>query len=292
MRLENLHNCCGNRQEESTKQFSTKIQIPKIYRKPSLFAPKKYNNSVPNVKRNREAPSQNEDSANYLKNQLKMHQNILDLEKRLGTSIVQKNGQRKLGPPPNWVGPPPGPGCEIFVGKLPRDIYEDAIYPLFSRVGKIYEVRLMMNFSGTNRGFCFIMYETQEAAQRAVRELNNYEIIPNWFIGVVISVNNCRLHITDLPQTVSAKKLVQKIWPVCEDIDRIYVFQSIYNPLTRHALIEFNTHRSAAMARRQLLPERSKFFDRNEVKIEWAHPKMIIGNVVSDYQTNFVPKKV
>jgi hypothetical protein len=28
------------------------------------------------------------------------------------------------GPPPDWNGPAPGKGCEIFVGKVPRDAYE------------------------------------------------------------------------------------------------------------------------------------------------------------------------
>ena len=28
------------------------------------------------------------------------------------------------GPPPNWIGPPPCKGCEVFIGKVPRDVYE------------------------------------------------------------------------------------------------------------------------------------------------------------------------
>ena len=34
------------------------------------------------------------------------------------------------GPPPGWEGPPPGKGCEIFVGKVPRDCYEDELVPV------------------------------------------------------------------------------------------------------------------------------------------------------------------
>ncbi len=34
------------------------------------------------------------------------------------------------GPPPGWEGPPPGRGCEIFVGKVPRDCYEDELVPV------------------------------------------------------------------------------------------------------------------------------------------------------------------
>ena len=35
------------------------------------------------------------------------------------------------------------------------------------------------------------------------------------------------------------------------------------------------------MARRRLLPERNNFFDKSEVRIEWAHPRTSITNVVS-----------
>lgn len=38
-----------------------------------------------------------------------------------------------------WEGPPPPRGCEVFIGKIPRDMYEDELVPVFERAGKIYE---------------------------------------------------------------------------------------------------------------------------------------------------------
>lgn len=68
-------------------------------------------------------------------------------------------------------------GSEVFVGKLPRDCFEPEIVPVFEKVGKIYELRLMMDFSsGTNRGYCFVHFSTPAEAEHAVEELNNYEI--------------------------------------------------------------------------------------------------------------------
>lgn len=61
-------------------------------------------------------------------------------------------------PAPGWEGPPPPRGCEVFVGKIPRDIFEDQLVPLFELVGKIYEFRLMMEYSGQNRGYAFVTY--------------------------------------------------------------------------------------------------------------------------------------
>lgn len=71
---------------------------------------------------------------------------ILTLMRETGCNILQENGQRKFGPPPDWQGPPPPKGCEIFVGHLPRTVFEDELVPLFSRIGMIYQLRLMMDF--------------------------------------------------------------------------------------------------------------------------------------------------
>ena len=48
-----------------------------------------------------------------------------------------KNGQRIYGgPPPDWKGSYPAKGSEIFVGKVPHDIFEDEIVPIFEQVNK------------------------------------------------------------------------------------------------------------------------------------------------------------
>ena len=71
---------------------------------------------------------------------------LVELEKKTGYSLMQTNGQRKCGPPPDWIGPPPSKGSEVFIGKIPRNCYENELFPLFARIGKIYELRLMMDF--------------------------------------------------------------------------------------------------------------------------------------------------
>ncbi len=82
-------------------------------------------------------------------------------------------GQRKYGgPPPDWTDPPPPPGCEIFVGKIPKEIYEDELIPLFEKVGKIWDLRLMMDsLNGYSRGYAFVTYCNKDDAQNAVQEV-------------------------------------------------------------------------------------------------------------------------
>ena len=59
---------------------------------------------------------------------------------------------------------------QIFVGKIPRDLFEDELVPLFEKAGPIWDLRLMMDpLSGLNRGYAFVTFCTKEAAQQAVK---------------------------------------------------------------------------------------------------------------------------
>lgn len=61
---------------------------------------------------------------------------------------------------------------EVFVGGLDRDTNEVDLRDVFSQVGDITEVRLLMNpMTNKNKGFAFIRFATVEQARRALNEL-------------------------------------------------------------------------------------------------------------------------
>lgn len=103
---------------------------------------------------------------------------IAQLMTRTGYTIYQQNNQRRYGPPPGWTGPPPKRGCEIFIGKIPRDCFEDELVPVIETAGPVYEMRLMMdhNYCGMNRGYAFVVYCKAQDAKKAIKLLNEYEI--------------------------------------------------------------------------------------------------------------------
>ncbi|XP_048509569.1 uncharacterized protein LOC105693572 isoform X1 [Athalia rosae] len=220
-----------------------------------------------------------------VEDQVKTSKLVLQLVTDSSFNMTQINGQRKLGgPPPGWVGPPPGPGCEVFVGKLPRVLYEDEIYPTFRRMGEVYEIRLMMDFSGTNRGYCFVMYGKSEYATRAIKELDNFEIRPGRKIGVVASINNCKLFVGQLPPDISSETIIRKVYEITDDVGQVAVYRTVKNQ-AKYALISYKTHRGAAMARRRLVPERTTLFEGAEVSIDWAHPGIFPANIVEESGT-------
>ncbi len=136
---------------------------------------------------------------------------IAELLHRTGYSIVQANGQRRYGPPPDWDGPIPQRGCEVFVGNVPRDCFEDELVPVFERVGKIYEMR--MNYTRLNRGYCFVVFANSSEAKECVRQLNTYEIRKGRTLGICMSVDNCRLFVGGIPKKASLYKIIPFIHP-------------------------------------------------------------------------------
>uniref|UniRef100_A0A4W4EWN7 RNA-binding protein 47 n=1 Tax=Electrophorus electricus TaxID=8005 RepID=A0A4W4EWN7_ELEEL len=208
---------------------------------------------------------------------------LLALMERTGYRMVQENGQRKYGPPPGWQGPSPPRGCEIFVGKIPRDVYEDELVPVFEGVGCIYEMRLMMDFDGKNRGYAFVMYTQKHEAKRAVRELNNYEVRPGRLLGVCSSVDNCRLFIGGIPKTKKREEILEEVSKVTEGVLDVIVYASAADKMKNRgfAFVEYESHRAAAMARRKLMPGRIQLWG-HQIAVDWAEPEIDVDEDVME----------
>ncbi|KAG9331039.1 hypothetical protein JZ751_020388 [Albula glossodonta] len=180
---------------------------------------------------------------------------IKALLERTGYTLDVTTGQRKYGgPPPEEVysGVQPGVGTEVFVGKIPRDLYEDELVPLFEKAGPIWDLRLMMDpLSGQNRGYAFITFCNKEAAQEAVKLCDNYEIRSGKYLGVCISVANNRLF--------GLMEVILYHQPDDKKKNRGFCF------------LEYEDHKSAAQARRRLMSGKVKVWG-NPVTVEWADP--------------------
>ncbi|KAM4584192.1 RNA-binding protein 47 isoform 1-T4 [Odontesthes bonariensis] len=208
---------------------------------------------------------------------------LVALMERTGYTMVQENGQRKYGPPPGWNGTSPPRGCEIFVGKIPRDVYEDELVPVFESVGRIYEMRLMMDFDGKNRGYAFVMYTEKHEAKRAVRELNNFEVRPGRLLGVCSSVDNCRLFIGGIPKTKKREEIMEEVSKVTEGVLDVIVYASAADKMKNRgfAFVEYESHRAAAMARRKLMPGRIQLWG-HQIAVDWAEPEIDVDEDVME----------
>ncbi|MEQ2256873.1 APOB1 complementation factor [Ilyodon furcidens] len=198
------------------------------------------------------------------------------LTQQTGYQLRQENGQRRYGgPPPDWDGPPPERGSEIFVGKLPRDLFEDELVPLCEKFGKIYEVRMMMDFNGNNRGYAFVTFSNKQEAKTAMKQLNNYEIRNGRLLGVCASVDNCRLFVGGIPKTKKRDEILMEMRKVTDGVVDVIVYPSAADKSKNRgfAFVEYESHRAAAMARRKLLPGRIQLWG-HPIAVDWAEPEV------------------
>jgi len=68
-------------------------------------------------------------------------------------------------------------GRRLYVGNLPYSATEDQLTDLFSRAGQVDNVRVMRDMAtGRARGFAFVEMASDDDAQKAVSQLNDYQM--------------------------------------------------------------------------------------------------------------------
>jgi RNA recognition motif-containing protein len=68
-------------------------------------------------------------------------------------------------------------GRKLYVGNLPYETGETELQELFGRAGNVETVRVMRDMAtGRARGFAFVEMTTDEEAQKAITELNEYQL--------------------------------------------------------------------------------------------------------------------
>ena len=70
---------------------------------------------------------------------------------------------------------------------------------MFATCGRIFELRLMIEFSGANRSYCYVRYWDPEDDKMAARKLHNFHIRPGYPLAVTQSVDNRKLYVKTAP---------------------------------------------------------------------------------------------
>src|ERR1700710_2729276 len=79
-------------------------------------------------------------------------------------------------------------GRRLYFGNLPYSTGESELQELFSRAGNVESVRVMRDAAtGRARGFAFVEMTTDEEAQKAATELNQFQMG-----GRALTVNEAR----------------------------------------------------------------------------------------------------
>jgi RNA recognition motif-containing protein len=68
-------------------------------------------------------------------------------------------------------------GRRLYVGNLPYSTSEDQLTELFSRAGKVDNVRVMRDMAtGRARGFAFVEMSTDDEAQKAINDFHEFQL--------------------------------------------------------------------------------------------------------------------
>ena len=68
-------------------------------------------------------------------------------------------------------------GRKLYVGNLPYETGETELQELFARAGTVETVKVMRDMAtGRARGFAFVEMGSDEEAQKAIKELNDYQL--------------------------------------------------------------------------------------------------------------------
>jgi len=203
------------------------------------------------------------------------------LARHVGMYFAQLNAQKILGPPFEHVGPPPSSGSELYLKNLPRDLPSciPELYDLFKQMGKIYTIRILVNFSGSPKGFGFVSYYSADDADRALLSLQGHYLRHDRPLHIQMSVDNHYLTISDLPADKTDEDILAEVTSVAgEGVREVKVARdhnkpkfSIMNTVTVSCTctIGFSSHKSASNARRDFLTGKSRLWG-DTFSAEWV----------------------
>ncbi|KAK8967251.1 Polyadenylate-binding protein RBP47B [Platanthera guangdongensis] len=162
---------------------------------------------------------------------------------------------------------------EVFVGGLDKDATEDDLRKVFTEVGEITEIRLLMNpHTKKNKGFAFLRFATVEQAKRAVNELKN-PIINGKQCGVAQSQDSDTLFLGNICKTWTKEHLKEKLKSYGIDkLEDLILVEDNSNEGTNRgfAFLEFASRADAMDAYRRLQKRDVVFGTERSAKVAFA----------------------
>ncbi|KZV45087.1 RNA recognition motif protein 1 [Dorcoceras hygrometricum] len=181
---------------------------------------------------------------------------------------------------------------EIFVGGLDKDATEKDLREVFSEVGDVTEVRLLMNpQTKKNKGFAFLRFATVEQAKRACAQLKN-PVVNGKQCGVTPSQDSDTLFLGNVCRTWTKAALKEKLKHYgVENIEDLTLVEDSNNVGMNRgfAFLEFSS-RADAMDAFKLLQKRDVVFGVDRpAKVSFADSFIDPGDeIMAQVKTVFI----
>ncbi|KAK7340435.1 hypothetical protein VNO77_21137 [Canavalia gladiata] len=206
------------------------------------------------------------------------HPQIADVEEEEHREVVKERQKRKE--------------FEVFVGGLDKGATEHDLRKVFSKVGVVTEVRLLINpQTKRNKGFAFLRFETVEQAKRAVSELKN-PVINGKQCGVTPSHDNDTLYLGNICKTWKKEALKEKLKHYgVENVEDVTLVEDHNNEGMNRgfAFLEFSSRSDAKEAYRRLQKRDVVFGVDKPAKVSFADSFIDLGDeIMAQVKTVFI----
>lgn len=202
-------------------------------------------------------------------------------------NTVQING-RRIRTLDKWFGSPPDSDCELYVNRIPRLYAEESIIQAFQRFGQIYEIRMMLDFDKSCRGYCYIRYVDQRSALRAKEVMQHFITEPGKTFKVSFSYDKCRLFIGNIPKEIEHHEIESELRHMFPKIKSILTRNRIDSPNRGFVFVDFSNHEDALEVKKLTTPGRIRKWDR-DLRVVWANPECQVDpEAARDNKTLFV----
>lgn len=181
---------------------------------------------------------------------------------------------------------------EVFVGGLDKDATEEDLKKVFSEVGEVVEIRLMMNpQTKKNKGFAFLRFATVEQAKRACIELKN-PVVHGKPCGVTPSQDSDTLFLGNICKTWTKEALREKLkYFGVDNIDDLTLVEDSNNVGMNRgfAFLEFSSRSDAMDAFKRLQKRDVVFGVDRPAKVSFADSFIDPGDeIMAQVKTVFV----
>ncbi|MEQ2308676.1 hypothetical protein AMECASPLE_030682 [Ameca splendens] len=111
--------------------------------------------------------------------------------------------------------------------------------------------------------------------------LDNCEVRPGKFIGVCVSLDNCRLFIGCIPKDKKKEEIMEEMKKVTDGVVDVIVYPGTVDKSRNRgfAFVEYESHKAAAMARRTLIPGTFQLWGHS-IQVDWAEPEKDVDEEV------------
>lgn len=206
-------------------------------------------------------------------------------------NTIQING-RRIRTLDKWLGAPPDSDCELYVNRIPKWTAEDSIIQAFQRFGQIYEIRFMLDFDKSCRGYCYVKYLEQRSALRAKEVMTHFQTEPFKTLKVSFSYDKCRLFIGNIPKEIDNQEIEYELRHMFPKIKRILMRNQIELPNNSKnrgfLFVDFSSHEDALEVKKLTTPGRVRKWGR-DLRVVWANPECQIDpEAASSNKTLFI----